>query len=204
MLPRWRIVLPAAGEVLDVAALFPGGVNDLWLEVGFGAGEHLAAQAAAHPDIGFIGCEPFVNGVAALLARASDDGSTNIRLFDDDARRLIDALPPASVGRVFILFPDPWPKKRHHRRRFISDESLDCLARVMADGAELRFASDQMAYVRWTLERLTRHPAFVWSARGPADWRLLPDDGFRTRYQAKAEARGLSCVYLRFRRCPRS
>ncbi len=203
LLPELRLEPPAAGGVLDLAAAFAPAIRDVWLEVGFGAGEHLAAQAAAHVDVGLIGCEPFVNGVAALLARIDAEGLSNVRIFDDDARLLLDAVPEASIGRVFVLFPDPWPKKRHHKRRFIAPGTLDSLARLMRDGAELRFASDHMDYVRWTLDHLTGHGAFSWTARGPEDWRRYPDGALATRYQAKARRRGVPCVYLNFRRRPR-
>ena len=155
VLPALRVPLPEEGE-FDPRSLFPGDPEAVWLEVGFGGGEHLAAQAEAHPAIGFIGCEPFVNGVASLLAQVDGRGLANVRLLDDDARLLIDRLPAASVGRVFVLFADPWPKARHAKRRFIRADVLDSLARIMADGAELRFASDDMGYVRWALEQIGR------------------------------------------------
>jgi len=202
VLPALRVPLTEADDV-DPRALFPGRPEAVWLEVGFGAGEHLAAQAAAHPDIGFIGCEPFVNGVAGLLARVEAAGLSNVRLLDDDARPLLDRLAEASIGRVFLLFADPWPKARHAKRRFIRPETLDALARVMTDGAELRFASDDMGYVGWTLERLTGHPDFAWTARRPGDWRHPPAGWCETRYEAKAKAAGRRRAYLTFRRRPR-
>jgi tRNA (guanine-N7-)-methyltransferase len=203
LLPRLRIVLPPEGSTFDPRALFGNTVGDIWLEVGFGAGEHLAAQAAAHPDVGFIGCEPYVNGVASLLAQVKERELANVRVFDDDARPLLAALPEASIGRVFVLFSDPWPKKRHNDRRFIGPATRTVLARVLNDGGELCFASDQMEYVRWTLEHLTAEPSFAWSAREAADWRHRPADWFETRYEAKALTRGAPCSYLRFRRRPR-
>jgi len=200
LLPRLRVPLDAAARPDTLFAEPPAAV---WLEIGFGAGEHLAAQAAAHPDVGFIGCEPFVNGVAALLARIQAEDLSNIRLHDDDARQLLPALGAASIDRAFVLFSDPWPKRRHHKRRLISPGFLDALARVLADGAEFRFASDHMGFVRWTLDLLTRHAAFEWTARRPGDWRRRPPDGVETRYEQKALARGAACVYLSFRRRPR-
>jgi tRNA (guanine-N7-)-methyltransferase len=200
LLPKVRVVPPPHGGRLDLFGLFAEPVADIWLEVGFGAGEHLAAQARANPNVGMIGCEPFVNGVASLLARIDDENLTNIRIFDDDARLLFDALPDARIGRAFTLFSDPWPKKRHHRRRFITPETLDSLARILGEGAELRFASDHMGYVSWALRHVTGHPYFLWPARGPGDWRWRPDDGFETRYETKARAQGATCVYLSFRR----
>ena len=204
MLPRLRLALPDDGALITLDAGFPPPVGDVWLEIGFGAGEHLAAQAAAHADVAMIGCEPYVGGVAALLARVEAQGLTNVRIFDDDARLLMDRLPEASIGRVFLLFPDPWPKTRHHKRRFIAAANLDSLARLMRDGAELRFASDHMGYVRWVLERVSGHAAFRWTARQPADWRRPPEDAYPTRYEAKARARGTPSVYLNFRRRARA
>jgi tRNA (guanine-N7-)-methyltransferase len=200
LLPRLSIVLPPEGSALDLRALFGDTVSDVWLEVGFGAGEHLAAQAAAHPDVGFIGCEPYVNGVASLLVQVEARQLANVRIFADDARLLMAALPEASIGRVFVLFSDPWPKKRHSDRRFIGPRTGTDLARILKDGGELRFASDLMEYVRWTLEHVTADPSFAWNARGPADWRHRPADWCETRYEAKALTRGASCIYLCFQR----
>ncbi len=189
--------------LLDPAGWFPFAPRALRLEIGFGAGEHLAHQAAASPEIGFIGCEPFINGVAALLARVQADRLANIRVLDDDARLLFGRFPDAAFERVTILFPDPWPKARHHRRRFIQDESLDEIARILQDGGELRFASDHKDYARWTLLHGLRHPAFAWTARGPGDWRARPEDSRPTRYEEKALKRGETCVYLVFQRVRR-
>ncbi len=202
VLPRFAVD-PATGP-LDPAALFGRPVKEVWLEVGFGAGEHLAAQAAAHPEVGLIGCEPFLNGVARLLARIEEQRLSNIRILADAARPLIDALPDASVDRMFVLFPDPWPKKRHHARRFIAPDNLGAIARILRDGAELRMASDDMGYVRWMLFHTLGHGAFEWLARGPEDWRMRPADWPETRYEAKARAAGAACVFLRFRRRPRA
>lgn len=184
--------------------MFDFPLEDIWLEVGFGSGEHLAAQARTHPAVGMLGCEPFVNGVGRLLSEIDRDGIRNIRIHADDARDLIERLPEASIGRVFVLFADPWPKRRHHRRRFIGPDNLNGLARIMKDGAELRLASDQMPLVRWMLFHVTRHEAFEWAAQGPEDWRLRPGDWPQTRYEEKALARGETCVYLMFRRCART
>ena len=197
-LPALRLAPPEG--IVDLAAAFGAVPSDVWLEVGFGAGEHLAAQAAAHPEIAMVGCEPYVSGVASLLSIIEREGLANIRIFNDDARMLLGALPEATIGRVFVLFPDPWPKKRHHKRRFIQPETLDALGHVMKDGAELRFASDHMGYVRWTLDHAIRHPVFDWLARRPGDWRRRPPDGFETRYERKAAGQGLASVHLGFRR----
>jgi tRNA (guanine-N7-)-methyltransferase len=198
LLPRIRVDL-TEGRI-GPAALFEPPVRDVWLEVGFGGGEHLAEQARMHLDVGMIGCEPFVNGVARLLSEIDRDGLKNIRIHADDARDLIDRLDDASIGRAFVLFADPWPKVRHNRRRFIGPENLDRLARVMKDGAELRLASDQMPLIRWMLFHTINHPDFEWTVRGPQDWRSRPDDWPPTRYEAKAVGGGITCVYLTFRR----
>jgi tRNA (guanine-N7-)-methyltransferase len=201
LLPRLAIRFPACGEV-DPGALFVPPPQSVWLEIGFGAGEHLAAQAEARPEIGFIGCEVFENGVARLLAEIERRRLANIRLFADDARMLIEALPAAAIGRVFILFPDPWPKARHHKRRIVCKEVLDGLARIMKDEAELRLATDDPGYLSWMLEQVTGHPAFEWLARRPADWRQRPPDWPPTRYEEKARAASRLPYFLRARRRP--
>ena len=198
LLPKLRVDV-TRGRV-EPATLFDRPVADIWFEVGFGGGEHLAAQARAHPGIGMLGSEPFINGVGRLLSEIERDDLSNVRIHPDDARDLIDVLPDASIGRVFALFADPWPKRRHHRRRFIGPDNLPGLARIMKDGAELRVASDQMALVRWMLFHIIGHGAFEWTARGPDDWRSRPGDWPQTRYEAKALERGETCVYLTFRR----
>ncbi|HYE48059.1 MAG TPA: tRNA (guanine(46)-N(7))-methyltransferase TrmB [Azospirillaceae bacterium] len=202
MLPRLRVDPPADGARLDLPALFGRTPDDLWFEVGFGGGEHLAWQAARNPGIGFIGCEPFINGVASALQHVEAQGLENVRIAPDDARPVLDALPDASVGRAFVLFPDPWPKLRHAQRRFIGPDNLPRLARVLKDGAELRLATDDMVLCRWMLEHAWRHPDFEWLARGPQDWRTRPDDWPQTRYEAK-RITGHAPVFLRFRRRPR-
>jgi tRNA (guanine-N7-)-methyltransferase len=177
---------------------FNNAVENIWLEIGFGAGEHLHWQARANPKVGLIGAEPFVNGVAKLLSKLDTEPANNIRLHGGDARDIIAALPDASLGRAFILFPDPWPKTRHHKRRFIQTEILNDLARVMKPGAELRFASDDAPLVEYTLERLMAHPSFEWTATSAMDWRSRPADWPRTRYEAK-QLHGVP-AFLRFRR----
>ena len=161
-------------------------MEDVWLEVGFGAGEHLLDQARSHPDVGLIGAEPYEAGVAKLLSKLAEAPPANILIHEGDARDIVSALPDASLGRVFILFPDPWPKTRHHKRRFVQVEMLDALARVMRPGAELRFASDDAGYLAWTLERLLAHLGFAWTARSAADWKIRPAGWPETRYEAKA------------------
>lgn len=204
MLPKVAVPGVVAGQRLAIGDVFPNPERPLWVEIGFGRGEHLAAQAAANPEVNFIGCEPFINGVAGLLAHMEDGDLTNVRVFAEDARYLLPSLPDAAVDRLFLLFPDPWPKKRHNKRRFISDENLDEIARVLVDGGEFRFATDHMDYCRWGLAHVMRHGAFEWLAESPADWRDRPADWVETRYERKALARGERCAYLRFRRIPRT
>ncbi|MBV9570904.1 MAG: tRNA (guanosine(46)-N7)-methyltransferase TrmB [Alphaproteobacteria bacterium] len=234
LLPEFELNLrPNADPRSD----FSESAEEVWLEVGFGGGEHLIWQARHNPDIGLIGAEPYVNGVVKLLSHIEaltptrplsardlhlsgrdeedrvtlsspckgEDGPrsgsggghwSNIRIYAGDARDILEALPDASLGRVFILFPDPWPKMRHHKRRFIQTAILDELARVMKPGAELRFASDNAGYVEWTLERLMAHEAFAWTATRASDWQTRPDDWPPTRYEAK-ELHGKP-TFLRF------
>ena len=188
--------MPAGPAPLDPAALF-GDDRPVWLEIGFGGGEHLAWQAAAHPEVGLIGAEPYLNGVAAMLAHIEADGLANVRLWPDDARLLLDRLPPASLSRAFILFPDPWRKSRHAERRFVSRAMLDRMAVLLRPGAELRLATDDPRYRHWMLEAVLHHPAFDWMAAGPDDWRRRPDDWPQTRYEAKALAAGRAPLFLR-------
>ncbi len=198
LLPALEIRL-AGDEPLDPKRLFGDG-RPLWLEIGFGDGGHLAALAAARPEIGFVGVEPFVNGVAALLARIERQGLRNVRIFTDDARLLTAALPDAAIGRLFVLFPDPWPKKRHHKRRLVNRATAAEFARILEPGGELRLATDDPGYARWMLEALLAEPRFDWLAERAADWRERPADQPPTRYEAKALAAGRRPVYLRFRR----
>jgi len=182
---------------LDIAALFEG--RPLWLEIGFGGGEHLVHQAVRNPQVGIIGCEPYINGVAMLLGRIREAGAGNLRVHPGDARDLFDVLPEGSVERAFLLYPDPWPKKRHHRRRFVTPEHLAPLARVMAPGAIFRVATDIPDYVRQTLEEVPRH-GFAWLAERPRDWREPWEDWHSTRYEQKALREGRVPHYLTFRR----
>jgi tRNA (guanine-N7-)-methyltransferase len=180
---------PPCGEVDPSSGSGGGNASDVWLEIGFGAGEHLLWQAEHHPHVGMIGAEPYISGIAKLLSKLAqlpDGQGENIRVHDNDARDILEALPDACLGRVFILFPDPWPKSRHHKRRFIQMNMLDVMARVMKPGAELRFASDDADYAAWTLERVIAHPAFEWTATRARDWKTRPNDWPETRYEAKA------------------
>ena len=184
----------------DLAALFPGAPARIALEIGFGGGEHLVAAATGDREAGFIGIEPYLNGMASAVAAIADAKLANIRLFDGEASRLLDWLPAASLRSVDLLYPDPWPKKRHWKRRFVSPDNLDRLARLLQPGGVFRFASDIPSYVEWTLLHALRHPAFVWSAENADDWRL-PFAGWPgTRYEAKALAAGRRPTYLAFTR----
>ncbi|MGH6931027.1 MAG: tRNA (guanine(46)-N(7))-methyltransferase TrmB [Dongiaceae bacterium] len=180
--------------------MFGKDVAQVWLDIGFGSGEHLAEQARRHPQIGFIGCEPFLNGVAALVDQVNRLGLLNLRVFDDDVRLLLPHLPGGSIGRAFLLFPDPWPKRRHAKRRFVNPANLAEMARILTDGAEFLIVSDDRGFIRWTLEQMIGHPDFEWRARRPADWRDPPADWVETRYQRKALAAGRQPMFLAFER----
>jgi tRNA (guanine-N7-)-methyltransferase len=228
LLPRLKLDLQAG---VDPRNYFNAPVDDVWLEIGFGAGEHLLWQAQRHPNIGLLGAEPYQAGVAKLLSKLHSlslsggegllrlngscqvespphpsplpqggrrDCIANLRIYEGDARDIVETLPDASLGRVFLLFPDPWPKTRHHKRRFIQMEMLDKFARVMKPGAEFRFASDDPGYVEWTLERMLLHSAFQWMAVRSRDWRERSEDWPPTRYEQKA-LHGVP-AFLRFRR----
>ncbi|MCO6383500.1 tRNA (guanosine(46)-N7)-methyltransferase TrmB [Oceanicola sp. 502str15] len=184
-------------QPLDPEALFGG--KDLWLEIGFGGGEHLVHQAAQNPGVGIIGAEPYINGVAMLLGKIRKAGVENLAVYPGDARNLFDVLPEGSVSRAFLLYPDPWPKKRHHRRRFVTPEHLEPLAKVLKKGAIFRVATDIPDYVRQTLEQVPRH-GFEWLAEGPEDWRKPWGDWISTRYEQKALREDRTPHYLTFRR----
>jgi tRNA (guanine-N7-)-methyltransferase len=172
--------------------------RETWLEIGFGGGEHLAAQARARRDVNFVGCEPFVNGMAKLLAVIEHERLDNVRVWDDDVTDLLPTLPDASFDRVYILYPDPWPKRRQRKRRLVSDETIDLLARVMKPGAELRFASDIDDYIGWVLARALRSRHFRWTATRADDWRKPYEGWPGTRYEAKAIREGRVPSYLTF------
>jgi tRNA (guanine-N7-)-methyltransferase len=228
LLPKLRLNLQSGADPTSYFSASEGNkISDVWLEIGFGAGEHLLWQAEHYPDVGLIGAEPYISGIAKLLSKlplstiggeGQGEGvvpssqcsqivsgpphpvgtlplppplplrgrGENIRIHDGDARDILEALPDACLGRVFILFPDPWPKARHHKRRFVQTNMLDVLARVMKPGAELRFASDDAEYADWTLERVIAHPAYEWMATRVQDWKTRPPDWPETRYEAKA------------------
>jgi tRNA (guanine-N7-)-methyltransferase len=201
VLPRLRIRLPQEGH-LDPRSLFSGCTREVWMEIGFGGGEHLAALAADRPQTGFIAAEVFVNGIAKLLDQVHAKSIANIRVFDADARCLLERLAPESVNRLFMLYPDPWPKARHHRRRLINPDTLAHFFRVVTPGGELRLASDVPGYLRWILIQMRHHGGFSWLAETAADWRYRPVDWPVTRYETKAIAAGRRPAYLRFIREP--
>lgn len=177
-------------ESLEPSDLFKTNTPEkIWLEVGFGNGEHLIAQAQAHPEIGFIGCEPFINGVSALYKEIKDKNIHNIRVWADDVRPFFDRLKQESLERVFVLFPDPWPKTRHHKRRFINQDNLTKIARVLKEDGLLRMATDHAGLATWMLEECLEYPDLYWTAQSKDDWQKEPDDWLvRTRYQEKAKA----------------
>jgi tRNA (guanine-N7-)-methyltransferase len=192
-------LLPAIRAIPGSApsSQFPNAnARETWLEIGFGGGEHLTAQARSHTDVNFIGCEPFVNGMAKLLAAVEHEKLSNIRVWDDDVTKLLPTLPDNSFDRVYILYPDPWPKRRQRKRRLVSDEMLVELARVMKPGAELRFASDIDDYIGWVLARVMRSHHFRWTATRADDWRTPYEGWPGTRYEAKAIREGRVPSYL--------
>lgn len=199
---RIQTVLPglALPEQLpaDLRELFAGPVAGLRLEIGFGGGEHLAQEAERAPELGFIGCEVFVNGVAKLVAEVEARGLANIRIHDGDAARLLERLPKGVFRRVDLLYPDPWPKRRQRKRRFVSPERLSAIADLLEPGGEFRFATDIDDYSAWTLMRVAAEPKLSWSAAAADDWRRPWDGWTRTRYEAKAIREGRPPAYFRF------
>lgn len=195
-LPQLRLDI-ASPAPKELSALFAMPVEDVWLEIGFGGGEHLALQAQRHPEIGFIGCEPFITGVAKLLHAAEEAGLANIRLYDDDARHILGWLNPASIGRIFVLFPDPWPKKRHRKRRFLQDESLFAMSHILRPGGILRFATDIADYADMVAELMAARTDF---APRPGLHEERPADWPRTRYEEKALLAGRNCQFFSYER----
>ncbi|HEY9235333.1 MULTISPECIES: tRNA (guanosine(46)-N7)-methyltransferase TrmB [Phenylobacterium] len=168
----------------DPRELMPGAA-EAWLEIGFGGGEHMASQAARRPDVLIVGCEPFLNGVASAVRHVDEQGLSNVRIHDGDARELAARMPTGCLSRVFILFPDPWPKARHHKRRIVQPEMVAELARLLKPGGRLRFATDVAGYADWALERILASPDFDWTAERADDWRVPPADHITTRYEEK-------------------
>ncbi len=199
LLPMLRVD-PTDAAPADLGALFATEFSSYRLEIGFGGGEHLRHSARTAPQTGFIGVEPFINGMAKMVSALRDDPLPNIRLYDDDATLLLDWLPAGSLAQIDLLYPDPWPKKKHWKRRFVSHVNLDRMARVLKSGGQFCFASDIESYVNWTLLHCRRHPAFEWQAQSALHWRE-PFAGWPgTRYEAKAIREGRRPAYLTFRR----
>ncbi len=191
---------PSIPAPADAGSLFSGSVQEVRVEIGFGGGEHLLHQIRTWPQTGFIGVEPFVNGIAKLCAALGDELPGNLRLYDDDATNVLDWLPDGSISGLDLLYPDPWPKKKHWKRRFVGQPNLDRFSRVMKSGAYFRFASDIDTYVNWTLLHCRKHPSFEWLAKSGTDW-SEPFEGWPgTRYEAKALREGRRPAYLTFRR----
>ena len=196
-----RLVLDLAVPApRDLRALFDAGVAEVRLEIGFGGGEHLHRESGRHPGTGFIGVEPFRNGMAKMLVALAAEPRPNLRLYGDDAILLLDWLPAGSLAGVDLFYPDPWPKPRHWKRRFVSPRNLDRLARALRPGGRFRFASDISSYVAWTISHLAGHPAFAGPEGEPATW-AVPFEGWPgTRYEAKALREGRPPAYLTFTR----
>ena len=199
LLPLLRLDLksPPPPRLTD---LFDVRVKEVWLEIGFGSGEHLLWQAEHHKDVGFIGCEPFVNGVASLLGAVEDQDIKTIRVHDGDAREVLAWLPDRSIGRTFLLFPDPWPKKRQLKRRLLSPGTIRELARALRPDGEFRFASDSGDYAAEALLLAGQNGALAWTAERAADWRERPPHWPETRYERKALVEGRKAIYLSFKR----
>ncbi|MEH6952014.1 tRNA (guanosine(46)-N7)-methyltransferase TrmB [Nitrobacter sp. NHB1] len=199
LLPRLSLD-PGGSGPSDPATLFGRPVEEMRIEIGFGGGEHLVAEALAFPHTGFIGCEPYVNGMAKILTQIEAHDIGNIRLLAGDASELLARLPRASLARIDLIHPDPWPKRRHWKRRFVQDATVAEMARALRPGGEFRFVSDIADYCAWTLSHLARSPDFLWLAERAADWRNPWPDYTMTRYGRKAMREGRSAAYLRFRR----
>src|SRR6478672_9308260 len=199
LLPRLSLDI-AGPSTPDPADLFDPPADEIRLEIGFGGGEHLIAEARAFPNAGFIGCEPYVNGMAKILTQIEAHNIGNIRLFAGDATELLAWAPPHSLARIDLIHPDPWPKRRHWKRRFVQDATIAAMARALKPDGEFRFVSDISDYCAWTLAHLARSPDFLWTAERASDWRLPWTDYTMTRYGRKAEREGRQAAYLRFRK----
>lgn len=199
LLPRLKLDLQKEAPS-NLGQIFDNAVEGVRLEIGFGGGEHLLHEMDRFPQIGFIGVEPFVNGMAKMLAGLNDQDHRlqHIRLYDDDATALLDWLPSSSLDGIDLFYPDPWPKKKHWKRRFVSSKNLDRFARVLKTGAKFRFASDIDTYVNWTLYHCKQHHAFAWQASEPQDWKKPYEAWPGTRYEAKAFLQGRVATYLTF------
>ena len=199
LLPRLAVDIARAAPA-DLRALFSAPVTDVRLEIGFGGGEHLVAEALAHPEIGFIGCEPYVNGMAKILAQIETRDIHNIRLVAGDAAELLAWAPAGSLARIDLIHPDPWPKRRHWKRRFVNADNVNRFYRLLQPGGEFRFASDIESYVNWTLRHVLDHGGFEWTALHPDDWHQPWEEWISTRYEQKAVREGRTPAYFIFRR----
>lgn len=198
ILPAVTLALPDGDAPVAPASFFDAPVKQVWMEIGFGHGEHLAWHAKNNPDVGFIGCEPFINGIAALCMQIGEHDLKNVRIWPDDARLLLSRLPAQSLDRLFIINADPWPKKRHHKRRFIQTEMLDKLHALLKPGAEFRMATDHPDLAEWLVEKTCAHPGFEWQAKCAADWQTRPADLPETKFQNKGLKAGRPTVFLNF------
>jgi len=199
LLPRITVTV-THGQEIDPASLFPAAMDQYWLEIGFGGGEHLAAQAAQHRDVGLIGCEIFLNGIASALSHIEAEALENVRIYPEDVRDLLPVLKAGAFDKIFLLFPDPWHKVRHANRRFVNQANLDIVASLLKPGGEFRIGSDDPTYIGWSLAHATRHPAFKWLAEKSSDWLVRPDDWPPSRYEQKAIRQGRVPHYFRFKR----
>jgi len=199
LLPRLALDL-ASPAPQSLGLLFSPKPSDVWLEIGFGGGEHLVSRARAHCEMGFVGCEPFINGMAKALVAIDAGDLKNVRLHFGDAIELLDWLPDNALAGIDLLYPDPWPKRRHWKRRFVQDETVAKFARVIRPGGHFRFATDIPHYAAWTLERLLRSPNFIWIAEKADDWRKPWPEWLETRYEAKARRESRTPAYFIFQR----
>ncbi len=203
---RFDSILPTVSieitenTVFNAEEIFGNEINELWFEVGFGGGEHMAWQAQNHKHVSIIGCEPYLNGTAKVLKEIEEDEINNIRIYPNDARHIMDKMPDACLDKAFALFGDPWRKYRHRYRRFIGPDNLDRFARILKDGAILRIATDHPIYLQWILRWTPVHPDFEWLDEGPKDWGIRKSDWPETRYERKAVREGRKSSYLTFRR----
>lgn len=202
LLPVLSVPADALDEkaALDPRTLFDCSVNEHWLEIGFGSGEHLSALMRRHPDRGYIGAEPYINGMAAFLKDIQDIENPNIRVHMDDALMLVRSIKAASIDGLYILNPDPWHKKRHHKRRIVRPETLDEYARILKPGGELILSTDVPYLADWMITHTARHPAFEWSAKTAKDWEIPPEDWITTAYEVKGAKGAKKMAYLFFTR----
>ncbi len=198
VLELYKISISDDDKIIDPKTLFDFPVKEVWFEIGFGGGEHIAHQAVNNPEIGIIGCEPFLNGVSTCCKEIAEKNIKNIRIWNDDARLLMLRIKPHSMDKMFLLHPDPWPKIRHSKRRFIQEESLDLISSLLKNGADFRMATDHFALAQWMLEKTYFHPNFKWRAKTSNDWQNPPDDWIDTRYYNKGKRKDHIQVFLNF------